>query len=210
MQHMRGQHKRNMIYYWQLDSSPQAGYDWLMSSYTAVAVDDLLVVHRAWRRLATDSTDPTIVKLEDDDDNDVEEEETDPLAVRRQLGTVLADKVRHHQQLPVALGLKAASLAHKTHAWLWAMALEQESMTTLTTMCHGSVAACTDMGTELGFADVGKFDVEAELRRGGLVYNTVEDDAGVCQSHSGMQESHSPCPWSGLCIKVFNRGELKI
>jgi hypothetical protein len=183
--YMRRLHRTPKMYFWQLDSSPQAGYDWLMSSYTAVAVESLEAVHDAWVQLARRNTAPVHMLARDGDstDSDIEGggDSVDEVA---KWSTTLADCVEHHQQIPVALGLRAADITHKTHAWLWAMALEQDDLGMLAQMVKGCVSATTDMGTELGFADIGRFDVEHELRRAGLDHNVVLDDTGIGASSS--------------------------
>ncbi len=51
MLYMRRVHKTQRVVFWQIDSSPQAGHNWLIASYTAVPIDKLCLVFDSWQRL---------------------------------------------------------------------------------------------------------------------------------------------------------------
>ena len=150
---MYSSHDLDAAYWFEVDSSPQAGYDWLIISYSSVLLEHLDEVFKAVHQLAN---------IEHDGDSDHDGDS------RAHWGEVLCRCIKLHMCPPVALGLGASGLADKIHAFLWALALECRSLVALRQVLAGIVSFCTDMGVELGFADAPNIDLGKHLARCGM------------------------------------------
>ena len=111
------------------DSSPQAGYDWLISSTRAIKSDCLVSTFEVMRTLVRGNTTRKALESERDADLDLDADEDEPSldAVpvdRAQLFKQLMDAIKTFTFPPVALGVRHGSLSDKVSALMCAMFLD--------------------------------------------------------------------------------------
>ena len=141
------------------DSSPMGGRNWLLSHMHILRVsdkDDMLQLLRAIKTLVDTSE-----KIEDncivDDDDIIDEGDENRLRdSRAQLSLFVLQGFDYHCIVPGTLGTKAATLEHKTSTLLHGLALECPSLCGVQGLISGMVSLTTDMGVELGIAEVTK------------------------------------------------------
>ena len=122
------------VFYWRCDSSPQGGYDWLVSSYIMIAnlrVRDAFVALTTLARLGAGLA----------------------RAESSKWTRILCKLIDLHVQIPIALARGSTNLAQKVAALLHALFMECANFTTLRRVLANSASFTTDMGTEFGTAD---------------------------------------------------------
>ncbi len=130
------------------DASPQGQREWFLSQHTRIEGDLVQLAHAAdalWRKAASRRNDAD----SDNDESDVCFDAPDQ-ACREHLEQ-LAAQMQGRTQVPMALGLRRASLVQKAAAWLQSVMLECPKEH-LDEFLKSIVSFTTDMGTELGMA----------------------------------------------------------
>ena len=142
------------------DSSPQAGADWLLSSYDCIAFHRMRSCFEVAHQLlqSTAAADPVIRAVIDDDENTARRSQgLETLAAlcaeRASAQSHLREHVTLHRQIPVALGAGASSLEHKTRAVLHALWVEIGAKDAMFDAVSKVVSLTPDMGVEMYIAD---------------------------------------------------------
>ena len=136
--------------YPQIDSSPQAGEDWLMTCLLWIQKDKVVDVLRAFHMLCNSGK-----RLQQAIQTGDAQSARDILLERARSSQEMSLWMKYRQLSPVAIGLKAASLEAKTRGSLHTLLLHspkphKETMLTVT----GNVIGLTpDLGTESGIID---------------------------------------------------------
>lgn len=147
-----------LLYIW-VDSSPQAGGDWLVSSYLWIHGRDVVVVasqaHAMFR-----SVSEWHEAFDKENDLGQQQRLIDIVMRRSQLQERTSAAIRMHKQIPIALGHMNAGLAAKTRSLIQAFHMESAHREALQHTLGNVVAITTDMGVEMGVADAagGGFD----------------------------------------------------
>ena len=147
------------VRYGVVDSSPQAGHDWLIARVRAIPKHALSTVFETTALLAQDA------KLSEDQGEMSDMEEPDlshEVLPRAALFQVLHSSSALTTLPPVALGLGHTSLEDKVSALLAAMAMEVD-LSYLTEYLSSFMSLTTDMGTEVGIGEYGAQSVERLL-----------------------------------------------
>ena len=136
------------IFCW-ADSSPQLGADWLLSIYDFIFADQVVGAWEAANQLST-SVNRFKLLFDAEDGASLESMETLQSLVRERVAArkLLAQQLRRHRQMPMALGSSAATLEHKTKALALKFAHEAHSLTSLEQIAGRVYSLTVDMGTE--------------------------------------------------------------
>ena len=130
------------------DSSPQHGFNWLLSSTLSVRSDRMIEVFRVVQRMIAEGE-----RRAQNSDHEVEL----PSEQSRSDHAFLLANVRSEHDMPVALGSGAEGTAHKCAGMLHKWALLVGHSDRLQEHCDSFFSFCSDMGAELG---VGHFRVD--------------------------------------------------
>ena len=131
------------------DSSPQAGYDYLLSTCLMIKSDDLLACSKAARSLRS-SWEAFLAAYKADD-----EDRMAAIAQERcEAGRILKEGLFVHRLLPMAIGAGASDLEHKSSALARALFAETQTQQEVCAVLSRVVSVTTDLGTEKGFAEM--------------------------------------------------------
>ena len=161
----RVKHGQKQVITFQIDSSPQAGFNWLLSSYCRLSLDDLpemvLLVQQLSQGEIAGSADMN-------------------RAERMTAFQALTDRLQSpfdtHFLPPAALGSGAEDLSQKMHALIWSCALECDSPQALREFLSAIISVTSDFGTEIGIADFANVDLEKWLNDSGMKWPTIDED----------------------------------
>ena len=149
------------VYLW-LDSSPQAGTDWLLSMFDFVDLLNVGKTATAARELQS-STGRLLQAVSvacSDKKNDQNNQEMDEgravlqiIQARCSAAKTLVANVHRHHQIPFCIGAGAGTLEHKCRAIAQKSLAECSDITGLHSFLARVVAIVVDMGVERGVAD---------------------------------------------------------
>ena len=131
------------------DSSPQAGHDYMLSTCLIISGENLEKCFQAKQSLQVSWEDFLAAYKHDDTDA-----MHDIVANRQECAAALQGCLTWHRMLPMELGQGASSLEHKSRALARAFFAETQSMPALQQTLSQVVSITTDLGTELGLADL--------------------------------------------------------
>ena len=174
------------MYFERMDSSPQGGFDWLLSSYIMVHRALAGQIYNAIQKLARNAA------------------EAIPLRELVELTRLLYDSIITHSQVPMQLAKGRSGLVHKIACLLHALFLDTRSAAEMHTVFDNSVSTTTDMGTEFGATEfrLGEYthllpswlqlldelaDEGITVDDGGLVESDIEADG------LALDEQNGPC-----------------
>jgi hypothetical protein len=129
-----------VVVYMTVDSSPQAGRDWLQSSMTVLPVSSLLEAFDLAVALCVPPPG---------------QQQQDELSIMADLERML----RWEPGVPVAIGSGRASAAHKLHALIHSLRLVSASWQDIAQLLRSIRSWTGDMGTESGFARLRTFSI---------------------------------------------------
>ena len=139
------------------DSSPQRGWDWLLSEYhTLHGGEGMKLISLAWQVATLQEEERACPR------QDVSACSHEQSQLERQISQILQGSgtfasslrpVDSHICPPTAVGSRRASLIHKIHALLHALLLENSLFSGLQVFLLQVRAVTTDFGVESGFAD---------------------------------------------------------
>ena len=130
------------VYMW-WDATPH-GQDWLLSQIHSVRNDSLCSVYKAACALMMATRgQPTV--------------SSSPAC--KQNAELVTRQISCHTMIPVALGLRSSSLAHKVAALFHALLMETGSLEGIREYCKHVVSITTDLGTEVGIGDMHAIDI---------------------------------------------------
>lgn len=152
--------------YFKVDSSPQVGYDLMMSQVARVFHRDLLEVSRAVDRLALDAGRQAMEPGE-----------------RAADSKTIIEKITLHRQPLQALGIGATTVEHKLSALCQSMLLESSSVEALVRRCQQARAFTTDMGVELALSGYKADSITDLLPR--WWHEALQDDAPLEAGDAG-------------------------
>ena len=140
------------------DSSPQAGEDYLLSTALMIASHDLerCFVAASYMRSSWD-------ELLDAYKQEDREKLSNIALLRDEYGQTLKSCMALHRFLPMALGSGASGLEHKTTALARAMFAETQTIPALHEVLSQVVSMTSDMGTEMGIANLAGFTLKEIL-----------------------------------------------
>ena len=169
------------------DSSPQAGYDYLLSTCLMIKSDDLLACSKAARSLRS-SWEAFLAAYKADDG--------DRMAAiaqeRYEAGRTLKEGLSVHRLLPMAIGAGASDLEHKSSALARALFAETQTQQEVSAALSRVVSVTTDMGTEKGFAEMSGTRLREILPSWALDGPLQEDaDAGQGQADAADAEGEA-------------------
>ena len=148
------QQHRGPMYVW-ADSSPQGGFDWLLSIVSLVKREDLQEVVQSADYLAG-SVERFACACETDDKDELAE-----IARKRHAcGKFLKRAVKLHRQIPIALGSGFSSLEHKVKALCQKFWNESHGLQDLRRLLSRVRGVCADMGTESALPEVEGVDLK--------------------------------------------------
>ena len=201
----------NFMYFWRMDSSPQGGFDWLLSSYIMVHRALAGQIYNAIQKLARNAA------------------EAIPLRELVELTRLLYDSIITHSQVPMQLAKGRSGLVHKIACLLHALFLDTRSAAEMHTVFDNSVSTTTDMGTEFGATEfrLGEYthllpswlqlldelaDEGITVDDGGLVESDIEADGPALDEQNGPCRSkrlgdhlyENACRLGGVCHIINN------
>jgi hypothetical protein len=163
--------------YLKLDASPQAGRDWLMIKCREVKVSVLNILLGIVFDLISE-----------------------PLANNASVMDIrawsakcaqVAQAFSSHTFVPVALGMRRASLRHKLAAMLWCVYIESVGLREIIGFLTSVIAITTDQGTEAGLADVPSIPLAQLLPQMKGEFDIEDDDGEIpivnCNSDPSQQ-----------------------
>lgn len=134
--------------YLMLDSSPQGGKNILNSEYDFVSGSDLLPLQHVWNQLVADL--PAMSRLDTLSQADARA----LLDQQRDCVAKAAGMVKHHCNIPVALGSGCATVIHEYVALQHQFFMEAGSTEVLCALNASVVSTTTDRGVEKGMVNV--------------------------------------------------------
>ena len=155
------------------DSSPQVGADWLMSIVMLIRDDDLERCVGAADYLKSSAEEFKAAVAANDDDRMHE------VAQKRHAeGVFLQSAIKHHKQLPMGLGSGRTTMEHKCRSLCRKFFAEAQTLEHTQKVLQQVQCFCTDMGTELGIADMGGCTLTSVLPSW-MVEHGVQQDQDV-------------------------------
>ena len=165
------------LYLW-VDSSPQAGYDWLLSIFDYIPENKVLKCLGHAHALFQ-SRGNIAVALQTGDLDAIGKE----ALTRDEAGKFLVANIQRHIQMPMGLGSGATSLEHKCQALALKFSHESESFQHLREVCANVVGFTVDLGVESGVSDAHGGDVVAYLPPWVSKQDRLRGDSGLYDGH---------------------------
>ena len=145
------------IYMW-ADSSPQAGFDFLLSVFDQIAPDKLTGCLEKAQDLYSSVEDLRKALASKNFEAGAE------IALKRDAAAAfLMSSMKRHHQMPMGLGSGATTLEHKCQALATKFCHESLSFQHIRATCSDVIGLTVDLGTESGVADASGGDVIAYL-----------------------------------------------
>ena len=151
------------------DASPQGIHDYLLITYSVVAVKDLDEAFADAQFLATSC-------LSDSDDSAVQQQRTQALSRLQKLAFKAAP--------PSAIGSGRAGISHKLHAYVQAVRLQAMDWADTASILSATVSLTSDLGTEAAMSTVSPFSL-SEL----FPWSADEGDSEADLEYVPMQAS---------------------
>ena len=165
------------LYLW-VDSSPQAGFDWLLSIFDYIPENKVLeCLHHA--HALFQSKGNIVAALQTGDLDAIGRE----ALTRHEAGKFLVANIQRHAQIPMGLGSGASSLEHKCQALALKFSHESESFQHLRQVCANVVGFTVDLGVESGVSDAHGGDVVAYLPPWVSKQDRLRGDSGLDDGH---------------------------
>ena len=168
------------IYLW-ADSSPQVGYDWLLSMFDFIPSDQLLQCAKHAQNLF--SSTERISNACQLEVQTMESIVLDEAKSRDLAGQFLKGTIKRHTQMPMGLGSGATALENKCQAMAIKFAHESHSMKDLRAICAQVVGVTVDLGVESGLAEVHGGDVVEYLPAWMKREDRMREDCGLDSAH---------------------------
>ena len=164
------------------DSSPQAGFDFLLSSTDYILTEQVVPVWEAVIRMMKEADMRCEGRWEQQSDQSI----ADHVLVRQHL--------RKEDDIPTALGNSAATAAHKVAGMLHKYSLRCENESALAAYLSSFFSFCSDMGTEINISGFRIQNLEALLPTW-MRKTTLDEDVQGAQWQPMVLESDV----SGMC-----------
>ena len=178
------------LIWWFIDSSPQAGHDWLLSTSDMVMVDDIQALFTAFHDLANASSSEERARM------------------REQAWDLVDRKMHRHVWPPTALGKGKTSTEDKFAAWTHSVWLESDTAA-LQHVLDCTMSVTPDLGTESTLPDIKSMDIKAMLPKWTQAddqllpdcAHVLDDDGLMADVHGHHHSQHGPAMQDGFVFK---------
>lgn len=165
------------MYLW-VDSSPQAGHDWLLSIFDYIPQERLVeCMHHA--QVLWQSTEHIYTAFQNGDSVSIETQASH----RHDSGMFLSSNIHRHHQMPMGLGSSATTLEHKCQALAVKFLHESESFKHLREACAQVIGLTVDLGVEGGLSEAQGGDAVSYLPPWMAKLDQLRGDSGLDDGH---------------------------